>query len=419
MRSTSRPIQLGLRANWRQFALLVVLNGFVGSMVGIERAIVPLLAEEDFGIVSRVAILSFLVAFGAAKAVSNLAAGVLAERFSRRRLLIAGWLVGLAMPPLVIGAPSWGWVIAANALLGINQGLCWSMTVTMKIDLAGPAHRGLAMGLNEFAGYLAVGLAAFAAAYFATTGALRPGPFVLAFAIALIGLALSIGAIRDTKPFVALESDDRAGPEPFGRVFANSSWRDRDLSAASQAGLVNNLNDGMAWGLLPLFFAAAGSDLAQIGLLAGIYPLVWGVAQLGTGALSDRVGRKPPIVAGMSLQALAIASLVLYRGLTPWAIAMVGLGIGTALVYPTLLAAVSDVAKAEWRALALGTYRFWRDSGYVIGALLSGILADRIGSDAAIVSVAVITATSGLIVLVRMRETLPSARAAMGSGPRR
>jgi MFS family permease len=273
VRSSSQKIQLGLRANWRQFALLVVLNGFVGSMVGIERAIVPLLAEADFGVVSRVAILSFLVTFGAAKAVSNFAAGVFAERFGRKRLLIAGWLVGLAMPPLVIAAPSWDWVVAANALLGVNQGLCWSMTVTMKIDLAGPVRRGLAMGLNEFAGYLAVGIAAFAAAYLATASALRPGPFVLAFALALIGLALSVGAVRETKPFVALESSARAEPEPFGRVFAITSWRDRDLSAVNQAGLVNNLNDGMAWGLLPLFFAAAGSNIAEIGLLTGMYPL--------------------------------------------------------------------------------------------------------------------------------------------------
>lgn len=413
MRPNSQAIQLGLRANWSQFALLVVLNGFVGSMVGIERAIVPLLAEADFAIVSRVAILSFLVTFGAAKAVSNLAAGVFAERFGRKRLLIAGWLLGLAMPPLVIAAPSWNWVVAANALLGVNQGLCWSMTVTMKIDLAGPVRRGLAMGLNEFAGYLAVGIAAFAAAYLATAGALRPGPFVLAFALALIGLALSIGAVRETKPFVALESGAHAEPERFGRVFALTSWRHRDLFAACQAGLVNNLNDGMAWGLLPLFFSAAGSDVAQIGVLAGTYPLVWGIAQLGTGALSDRIGRKLPIVAGMWLQALAIVSLVLYRGQAPWAIAMVGLGIGTALVYPTLLAAVSDVAKAQWRAAAVGTYRFWRDAGYVVGALLAGILADRIGLDAAIVSVAVLTAVSGVIVQLRMRETLPSARAAL------
>jgi MFS family permease len=418
MRSTTRPIQLGLRANWQQFALLVVVNAFVGSIVGIERAIMPLLAEEDFGVVSRAAILSFLVTFGAAKAVSNLAAGVFAQRFGRRRVLIAGWLVGLAMPPLVIAAPSWGWVVAAHALLGINQGLCWSMTVTMKVDLAGPARRGFALGLNEFAGYLAVGVAAFAAAYVATTSALRPGPFVLAFAIALIGLTLSIGAVKDTNSFIELESD-RAAPEPFARVFATTTWRNRDLSAASQAGLVNNLNDGMAWGLLPLFFAAGGTDIAQIGVLAGTYPVVWGVAQLGTGALSDRIGRKLPIVLGMWLQALAIASLVAYRGMIPWAIAMVGLGIGTALVYPTLLAAVSDVAKPEWRAAALGTYRFWRDSGYLIGAVLAGVLADRIGIDAAIASIAVVTAISGLFLLLRMRETLATGSpGALPSGAR-
>jgi len=406
-------IRLGLRANWQQFALLVVINAFVGGMVGLERALVPLIAEHDFLIASRTAILSFIASFGIVKAVANLFAGRMSDRIGRKRILVAGWLIGLPVPLLIMFAPSWSWIVVANVLLGVNQGLCWSTTVIMKIDLVGPARRGLAMGLNEFAGYLAVSLAALASGYIAATYALRPQPFYLGLAFAMLGLLLSVLFVRDSHGHARAEARQIAATQPqpsFGRIFRRVSWRDHALSASSQAGLVNNLNDGMAWGLFPLVFASRGLSVEQVGLLAAIYPGVWGVAQMGTGALSDRIGRKGLIVGGMWLQAVGIALVIVGNDVPIWASAMVLLGLGTALVYPTLLAAISDVAHPDWRASAVGVYRLWRDAGYAIGALLAGALADLAGVPFAIGAIAVLTFASGVVVLVRMYETLPVRR---------
>jgi MFS family permease len=424
-------VQLGLRANWQQFTLLVIVNVFVGGMVGLERSIVPLLGQSVFGLASTTAVLSFIVSFGIVKALANLFAGRLSDRIGRKGVLIAGWLFGLPVPFLIIFAPAWSWVVFANVLLGINQGLCWSTTVIMKIDLVGPARRGLAMGINEAAGYGAVSLAAIAAGYLAATYALRPQPFLLGVVFALAGLLLTIFFVRETHgyaryeaalmarqpghaPESAQQTTDQTAPLPtlpsFKEIFLLTSWKNRTLFAVSQAGLVNNLNDGLAWGLLPLFFAAGGLSIAQIGLLAGIYPGVWGAAQLLTGALSDRLGRKVLIVAGMVLQGAAIILLPFLHGFWSWAGAMVLLGLGTSLVYPTLLAAISDVAHPEWRASAVGVYRLWRDSGYAIGALLAGVLADLFGVTWAIGVIGVLTILSGVVVKFVMSETLPRKR---------
>jgi len=411
--------RLGLRANWQQFTLLVVINAFVGGMVGIERAVLPLLAEHDFLLTSRTAVLSFIVTFGVTKALANLFAGRMSDRIGRKQILVAGWMVGLPVPLLIILAPSWGWIVVANVLLGINQGLCWSITVIMKIDLVGPARRGLAMGLNEFAGYVAVSLAALASGYLAATYALRPQPVYLGVVFAIAGLLLSVFFVRDSRGHAQTEAMQLRNmgktPQPsFGHVFSLVSWNDRALFSASQAGLVNNLNDGMAWGLFPLYFAAAGLAVEQVGLLAAIYPGVWGLTQLGTGALSDRLGRKGMIVGGMWTQATGIVLVLLGTGFPVWAAAMALLGLGTALVYPTLLAAISDVAHPDWRASAVGVYRLWRDGGYAIGALIAGVIADLLGVPWAIASVASLTFASGLIVLTRMYETLPAKRLADG-----
>ena len=419
MSQAADRFRLGLRANWQQFTLLVVINAFVGGMVGIERAVLPLLAEHDFLLTSRTAVLSFIVTFGVTKALANLFAGRMSDRIGRKQILVAGWMVGLPVPLLIILAPSWGWIVVANVLLGINQGLCWSITVIMKIDLVGPARRGLAMGLNEFAGYVAVSLAALASGYLAATYALRPQPFYLGVFFAVAGLLLSVFFVRDSRGHAQTEAMQlrKTGntPQPsFGHVFSLVSWNDRALFSASQAGLVNNLNDGMAWGLFPLYFAAAGLAVEQVGLLAAIYPGVWGLTQLGTGALSDRLGRKGMIVGGMWMQATGIVLVLLGTGFPVWAAAMALLGLGTALVYPTLLAAISDVAHPDWRASAVGVYRLWRDGGYAIGALIAGVIADLLGVPWAIASVASLTFASGLIVLTRMYETLPAKRLADG-----
>jgi MFS family permease len=422
------PIQLGLRANWRQFTLLVIINAFVGGMVGLERSIVPLLGQREFGLVSTTAVLSFIMSFGAVKALANLFAGRLSDRIGRKGVLVVGWLVGLPVPFLIIFAPSWGWVVFANVLLGINQGLCWSTTVIMKIDLVGAYRRGLAMGLNEAAGYVAVSASAIAAGYLAATYALRPQPFLLGVVFALAGLLLSLFFVRESHGHARHEAAllahssgqtegsvsqatastvDRPKAPSFKDIFLLTSWKNRTLFGASQAGLVNNLNDGLAWGLFPLFFAAGGLSIAQIGLLAGIYPAVWGIMQLLTGALSDRLGRKGMIVGGMILQGAAIGLLLLLHGFGQWALTMGLLGLGTALVYPTLLAAVSDVAHPDWRASAVGVYRLWRDSGYVLGALLAGVLADLFGVSWAIGIIAALTALSGVVAQTVMAETLP------------
>jgi MFS family permease len=408
----ANEIVLGLRANWQQFVLLVVINAFVGGMVGLERAVLPLLADHDFGLTSRTAVLSFIVTFGLTKALANLFAGRMSDRIGRKKILVAGWIIGLPVPLLIMLAPSWSWIVVANILLGINQGLCWSTTVIMKIDLVGPARRGLAMGLNEFAGYVAVSVAALASGYLAASYGLRPQPFYLGVVFAVAGLVLSVLFVRDSRGHAEVEASElrSAGATPklaFGQVFSLVSWKDRALFSTSQAGLVNNLNDGMAWGLFPLYFAAAGLAVEQVGLLAAIYPGIWGLAQLGTGALSDRLGRKGMIVGGMWLQAVGILLVLLGTDFSAWALAMGLLGLGTALVYPTLLAAISDVAHPDWRASAVGVYRLWRDGGYAVGALIAGIVADLVGVPWAIAGIAALTFASGLVVLARMYETLP------------
>jgi MFS family permease len=398
---------LGLRANAPQFALLVAVNALVGGMIGQERTVLPLLARDVFHLDGLTAAMTFVAAFGIAKALTNLVAGALSDRFGRRPVLVGGWLIGLPVPIVLAVAPDWAWIIVANVLLGINQGLTWSTTVVMKVDLVGPARRGLAAGLNEAAGYGALAATALATGWIAAAGGLRVAPFLLGLAIAVVGFGLSAAFVRETSGHVALEA--RAGDDPVQLSFREAFWqttlRDRSLSAASQAGFVNNLNDGMAWGLLPVFFAAGGLGLTEIGILVAAYPAVWGVAQIGVGAWSDRIGRKPLIVAGMLLQGLAIAVIATGTGFAIWLVASIGLGLGTALVYPTLLAAVADVAAPTWRASAIGTYRLWRDLGFGVGAVLVGILADRFGAGVAIGLVGALTAASGLMVQVRMRET--------------
>ncbi len=398
-----RETRLGLGANWRQFTLLVLINAFVGAMVGLERAVVPLIGEQDFGITSRAAILSFIGTFGLVKATANLFAGRLSDRVGRKRVLIAGWLAGVPVPFMVMWAPAWSWIVAANVLLGINQGLAWSTTVIMKIDLVGPKRRGLAMGLNEFAGYVAVGVAALASGMIASRFGLRPEPFYLGIAFVALGLGLSLLFVKDTLEHVRVEADERGAGQLSGRkVFARTTWRNPSLSSCSQAGLVNNLNDGLAWGLFPLYFASAGLSLDQIAVLAAIYPLSWGVLQLGTGALSDLTGRKPLIVAGMLIQGMALFAVARQSTFGGWIAASVLLGLGTALVYPTLLAAVGDASHPSWRGSAIGVYRLWRDLGYAVGALGVGIIADALGSSAAISATAALTAASGVFVALRM-----------------
>jgi MFS family permease len=411
-RTPGPGLTLGLRANAGQFALLVAVSALVGGMVGQERAIVPLLATDVFGISTATAALAFLVAFGLAKAVTNLVAGVLADRVGRKPVLVAGWLVGLPVPVILILAPDWSWVVAANVLLGINQGLTWSTTVLMKIDLVGPRNRGLALGLNEAAGYLAVAAIAFLTGAIAESAGLRPAPFFLGLAIAGLGLGISTLFVRETRGHALAEDADGRAPGPVGeerwlRMVWRSSVADPSLSAACQAGLVNNLNDALAWGLLPLVQAAAGLGLGEIGVLAAAYPATWGVGQIAMGALSDRIGRKRLIVAGMLVQALAIGAIAGTTGFVPWLLAALLLGFGTAMVYPTLIAVVADVAEPRQRGAVTGVYRFWRDLGFAIGALVIGIVADRVEPRAAIAVVGVLTAASGLLVAARMRETRP------------
>jgi MFS family permease len=408
-------IQLGLRENWQQFSLLVLINAFVGGMVGLERTVVPLLAEQEFGLASRTIALSFIVSFGVVKALANLFAGRFSDRVGRKQILVTGWLFGLPVPIIIMLAPSWDWIILANVLLGINQGLCWSTTVNMKIDLVGPARRGLAMGLNEAAGSLAVATATLASGYIAASYGLRPEPFYLGVIFAVAGLVLSAVFVRDSRAHARHEGQLQGGASTeatrsFREIFALTSWQDRRLFAVSQAGLVNNLNDGMAWGLFPLYFTAAGLPITQIAILSALYPAVWGLGQLGTGTLSDHIGRKPLITGGMALQALGIFLIAATAGFLPWAIGAVLLGLGTAMVYPTLLAAIGDVAHPEWRASSVGVYRLWRDGGYAIGALLAGIVADALGLTWAIGAVGVLTLLSSGVVATVMTETLTARR---------
>jgi MFS family permease len=406
------PVLLGLRENLPQFALLVAINALVGGMIGQERTVLPLLAKDVFGLTAFTAALTFIVAFGTVKAATNLFAGALSDRVGRKPVLVAGWIIGVPVPLLLMWAPSWSWVLLANVLLGVNQGLTWSTTVIMKIDLVGPARRGLAMGLNEAAGYGAVAVTALATGLLAAEYGLRPEPFFLGLAYAALGLGLSTVFVRETHGHARHEARHYAGDAHLhgglttGEVFALTTFKEPALSSCSQAGMVNNLNDGLAWGIFPLFFAqVAGLSVARIGVLAALYPAVWGLGQLFTGAWSDRVGRKWLVAWGMWIQAAAIGVIAATGTFAWWAAAAVMLGAGTAMVYPTLLAAVGDVAHPAWRASAVGVYRFWRDAGFAAGALLAGVLADAFGMRAAIWTVAALTAASGIIVAVRMYET--------------
>jgi MFS family permease len=400
-------VRLGLRENWRQFSLLVLINAFVGGMVGIERTVVPLIGADIFRIDSTTVIMSFIVSFGVVKAFANLVSGQLADSWGRKRVLVVGWLIGLPVPFMIIAAPSWEWVIAANILLGLSQGFAWSMTVIMKVDLVGPKGRGLAVGLNEFAGYFAVGLTAFLTGYLASRYGLRPMPIYLGVFYAVAGTILSILVVRDTREHVRLEASGtakEASPLSFRDVFMLTSFKDRNLFASSQAGLINNLNDGMSWGIFPLFFSTLGLGVERIGILKAIYPVVWGVGQTVTGPLSDRWGRKGLIVGGMWVQAAGLFMTGLTGSFAWWLVASVLLGVGTAMVYPSLIAAVSDSSHPTWRARSLSVYRFWRDLGYAIGALSAGLIADRFGFAAAILAIAALTFVSGAIVAVVMRE---------------
>ncbi len=401
-------IRLGIVENLGQFSLLVLVNAFVGAMVGLERTILPAIAEQDFHLAARAAILSFIVVFGVVKAATNYLAGSLSDRFGRKKVLVAGWIAAAPVPFLLMWAPSWNWVLAANALLGISQGLTWSTTVIMKIDLVGPERRGLAMGLNEFAGYMAVAAVALVTGFIAVHYGLRPAPFYLGVVFVAFGFLLSLFFVRETRSHAHQEAVTAPRTEAAlsqREIFVRTSLTDRNLSAISQAGLVNNLNDGMAWGLFPIFFASVGLALHRIGFLAALYPAVWGLSQLFTGALSDRLGRKWLIVGGMWVQALGIALVALSREVPGFVAASVLLGVGTAMVYPTLLASIGDVAHPSWRASAVGVYRLWRDLGYAVGAVLAGIVADALGLRAAIGVVAALTFASGLVVAVRMTET--------------
>jgi MFS family permease len=420
----SPPLRLGLRANWRQFALLMLINAFVGGMVGLERTVVPLIGAEEFGIASAAIVTSFIVSFGLVKACANLVSGLMADSWGRKRVLVLGWLLGVPVPFLIISAPSWGWIVAANVLLGLNQGFAWSMTVVMKVDLVGPKRRGLALGLNEFAGYFALGATAFLTGYIAARNGLRPAPFYLGIAYAVLGLTLSVVFVRDTHAYARYEAANHpvpsaaAQPSRFRDIFALTSWRNRDLFAISQAGLINNLNDGMSWGIFPLFFLAHGVSLGGIGLIKAVYPITWSVGQLVTGPLSDRLGRKGLIMWGMWVQAFGL--VVIASGIAaPLVTGLVGsvlLGVGTAMVYPTLLAGIGDVAHPSWRARSLSIYRFWRDMGYAIGALLAGLIADALGFRWSIQVVATLTFLSGIIVWRVLHETHPPADKRTGEG---
>jgi MFS family permease len=425
---TSTPIRLGLRANAAQFALLVAVNALVGGMVGQQQTVLPLLAEDEFGLTGYTFIFTYVAAFGITKAAANWFAGTFSDRYGRKPVLLVGWLFAVPVPLMLIAAPNWGWVVAANVLLGINQGLTWSTTVVMKIDLVGPARRGMAMGLNEAAGYGAVAVTSLLAGYLAEQHGLRPAPFLLGIAYTALALLLSGVFIKETRGHARLEAGQHT-PRADGlhdhlhadlsdrQIFAQTSLTEPALSSASQAGLVNNLNFGLSWGLFPLLFATADLPVSQIGLLFALYPGVWGAGQLLTGALSDRIGRKHLITAGMTTQAAALAVIAASSGFAAWAVGAVLLGAGTAMVYPTLLAVIGDVAHPAWRGRAVGVYRVWRDLGYAVGAVLGGVVADSLGLHAAVWAAAAISAGSAAVVAVRMYETHACPRTSTSGGP--
>lgn len=407
METSLNKVQVGIKENLLQFSLLVVINLFVGSMVGIERTILPIMGEEQFGIASASAALSFIISFGFSKAIVNFIAGNLADRIGRKHVLLVGWGLGLFVPLLVIFAQSWWIIVFANILLGINQGLTWSMTVNMKIDLAKSTQRGLAVGLNEFAGYIGVALMAVISGYVASTYSLRPEPFYIGIAIVIVGFILSL-TVKDTGEHLRLQSQKQKITNTIHskEVFKLTTWKDKNLSSVSFAGMSTNLKDGMAWGLFPIFFTSGGLTVGQIGTIVAVYPAAWGFFQLFTGALSDRIGRKWLITIGMWIQALSIWWILFVDTYSLWIMGAILLGIGTAMVYPTLIASVSDVAHPDWRATSTGIYRFWRDSGYAFGALMAGIITDILNVNWAIGIVALIPLLAGILTSVRMSETL-------------
>lgn len=405
----SQSIQLGLLANWRQFTLLVIVNAFVGAMLGLERTIVPLIAAEEFALTSVSVTLTFIISFGIVKALANLFAGRNADRVGRKPLLVAGWLIGLPVPLIIILAPSWGWIVFANILLGIQQGLCWSSAVIMKVDLVGPVGRGRATGLNEFAGYLAMALSTAGAGWIAAQTALRPYPFYLGIVFAVSGLLLSLLFVRETRGHALQEAAQHQQPAEklaFWAIFRRVSWQDKAFFSLSQGGLLNNLNDVVIWGLLPLLAVSAGISVAQAAAVGGTYLGVWGISQLFTGPLSDRIGRKPLVTGGLWVQSAGIGLFVVGADASAWLLAAVVMGLGTGMVYPTLLAAISDLAHPSWRASALGVYRLWRDSGYAVGAIVGGVLADLFTIEVAVLVIATLTAISGLVTFFLLPETL-------------
>lgn len=399
-----KNVELGLKQNWKQFALLVIINAFVGGMVGLERTILPEIAEVDFGIAAKTAILSFIIVFGVVKAITNYYTGALANRFGRKNLLTLGWLIGLPIPFILIYAQSWSWIIMANVLLGINQGLTWSSTVVMKIDLVGEKNRGLAMGLNESAGYLAVGGVAFLTGWIASEYGVRPYPFYMGIVFALIGLVSSWLLVKDTVHHVNAETTTSNLPK-LENVFWETTWRNKNLGSISQAGLVNNLNDGMVWGLFPILLATKNFDLEQIGKIVALYPIVWGLGQLFTGKMADHLNKKNMLFWGMLVQGFALLLMIYATSFFHFAALSVVLGIGTAIVYPTFLAAIADYAHPRQRAESIGVFRLWRDLGYAVGALLTGILADSLGINWAVGTIGFLTIVSAIIILKRMQPT--------------
>lgn len=400
--NSMQNVQLGLKENWKQFTLLVIINAFVGGMVGLERSILPNLAEQEFQIAAKTAILSFIIVFGMVKALTNYYTGALADRFGRRNLLIAGWVIGIPVPLMLMYAPSWNWIITANVLLGINQGLTWSSTVVMKIDLVGEKHRGFAMGLNEFAGYLSVALVGFLTGWIAAEYGIRPYPFLLGVALVFLGLLGSVFLIKDTKGHVALEVADSSTPR-LKHVFWDTTWMDCNLGSVTQAGLINNLNDGMTWGIFPILLACKNFSLSEIGVIVAIYPAVWGLGQLFTGKMADLFPKKRMLFWGMLLQAVMLFFMVFAHSMTEYILLSAFLGWGTAMVYPTFLATVAENTHPKDRAKSIGVFRLWRDLGYAIGAVLTGVIADLLNINAAILFIAVLTFISAIIIQVRMK----------------
>ncbi len=397
-----RNIEFGLKENWKQFTLLVIINGFVGGMVGLERSILPQIAEKEFHIAAKTAILSFIIVFGIIKAITNYSTGVLANKFGRKNLLVAGWIIGIPIPFILMFAPNWSWIIAANVLLGINQGLTWSSTVVMKIDLVGEKQRGFAMGLNEFAGYIAVAIVAFLTGWIASEYGVRPYPFYIGIVLVFLGLAGSIFFIKDTKYHVEKETITNTIPR-LKNIFWDTTWKDKNLGSVTQAGLINNLNDGMAWGIFPILLATKGFSLGEIGIVTAIYPAVWGVGQLFTGKMADKFCKKDMLYMGMALQAISLIVLIWANTMFHYIILSSVLGWGTAMVYPTFLATIAENTNPRDRAKSIGIFRLWRDLGYAIGAILTGIIADLVSINAAILFIGLLTLASAFIIYYRMK----------------